>query len=1016
MKYLLLRSALVGSLLFLFTAAEILAARRIPDVQQKIPVQGRVIGGDDGSPIPGVNILLKGTTTGTQTDVNGAYSLEVPSETSILVFSAIGYATQEIVVGSRSVIDVQLEVDVKTLQELVVVGYGTQDKRDVTGAVATIKPQELTSMPLVSVSDALQGRAAGLQVLTSGTPGNDAQLIIRGLGSINGTNPLIVIDGFPTQSGLNTINPNDIENIQVLKDASATAIYGSRAANGVVIITTKRGEKNTSAFNIDFFTSIQQPTNLTEMLNASEFAQLNNEMMLANGQPVNPAFSDPSSLGQGTDWLDAMIRTAPKTSLSLSYSGGSEKSTYHVSANLVDHKGIVINTGYKRMSLQFNGDHRVHEKVKFGHTITLNHDLKESGNYDVRNAMAMVPIQPVYKEDGSYSDPLGNPLWYGGMNNPVGVAKVPSNTTKGYNVIGSMFGEADLFNDFKLRSSLGLQANFWDDKNWNPKYDWHPTPQVESYLGVGFNKSLTWLWDNTLTWTKILNDVHEFTVLAGTSAQANTHSYVSAVRQGFASDLTQEINAGSRDNLDNGGSASEWSLFSYFARVNYGFDDRYLLTATIRRDGSSRFGPNNRFGTFPSFSAAWRLSEEDFFKNLNQKIFNDVKIRGGYGETGSQEIGSYQFASSLVTGQYNFNGQLVNSVYPLAMANPNIQWESVNQTNIAIDLGMLDNRLNVTLEGFVKNTDDMLVNAAVPISTGYNPSYRPAVNAGKMQNRGVELTISSRNVQRELTWNTDFNITFLQNKIVSLNDTVPIMRGGIGLNYNLSRLQAGHPVNAFFGHVANGLFQTQAEVDAYAVQTAGSDIYNRTSAGDIRFLDLNNDGVITDEDRTFIGNPNPKFMFAMNNTLSYRNFDMSVYVQGEYDKDMFNANLIWQESMGTVQNQTRRVLDRWVGEGTSTEMPRAVFGDPNKNARPSTRFVEDASYVRIKNVTIGYTFPTSTLERLAVKQLRLYVSAQNLYTFTKYSGNDPELGNPTGIDLSAYPQARTLSVGANVTF
>src|SRR5690606_20640429 len=317
------------------------------------------------------------------------------------------------------------------------------------------------------------------------------------------------------------------------------------------------------------------------------------------------------------------------------------------------------------------------------------------------------------------------------------------------------------------------------------------------------------------------------------------------------------------------------------------------------------------------FSAAWRLSEEDFFKNLNQKVFNDVKIRGGYGETGSQEIGSYQFASSLVTGQYNFNGQLVNSVYPLAMANPNIQWESVNQTNIAIDLGMLDNRLNVTLEGFVKNTDDMLVNAAVPISTGYNPSYRPAVNAGKMQNRGVELTISSRNVQRELTWNTDFNITFLQNKIVSLNDTVPIMRGGIGLNYNLSRLQAGHPVNAFFGHVANGLFQTQAEVDAYAVQTAGSDIYNRTSAGDIRFLDLNNDGVITDEDRTFIGNPNPKFMFAMNNTLSYRNFDMSVYVQGEYDKDMFNANLIWQESMGTVQNQTRRVLDRWVGEGTS---------------------------------------------------------------------------------------------------
>ncbi len=1016
MKYLLLRSALVGSLLIFLTAAEILAAPGLHDALQKLPVRGRVVAGDDGSPIPGVNILVKGTTTGTQTDVNGEYALEVPSASSVLVFSAIGYSAQEVTVGDRSIIDIRLEVDIKTLQELVVVGYGAQDKRDVTGAVASIKPEELTSMPLVSVSEALQGRAAGLQVLTSGTPGNDAQLIIRGLGSINGTNPLIVIDGFPTQSGLNTINPNDIENIQVLKDASATAIYGSRAANGVVIITTKRGEKNKSSFNVDFFTSLQQPTNLTEMLNATEFAQLNNEMMAANGQPVNPAFTDPSVLGEGTDWLDAMIRTAPKTSLSLSYSGGSDKSTYHVSANLVDHRGIVINTGYKRMSLQFNGDHRLHDNVRFGHTITLNHDLKESGNYDIRNAMAMVPIQPVYKEDGSYSDPLGNPLWYGGMNNPVGLAKVPTNTTKGYNVIGSMYGEADILRDFKFRSSLGLQANFWDDKNWNPKYDWHPTPQVESYLGVGFNKSLTWLWDNTLTWMKTLNDVHEITVLAGTSAQANTYSYVSAVRQGFASDLTKEINAGSRENLDNGGSASEWSLFSYFARINYGFDDRYLLTATVRRDGSSRFGPNNRYGTFPSFSVAWRVSEEDFFKNLNQSIFNDVKIRGGYGETGSQDIGSYQFASSLVTGQYNFNSQLVNSVYPLAMANPNIQWESVNQTNVAIDLGMLDNRINVTLEGFVKNTQDMLVNAAVPISTGYNPAYRPAVNAGKMQNRGVELTVNTRNVQRELVWNTDFNITFLQNKIISLNDTVPIMRGGIGLNYNLARLQEGHPVNAFFGHVTNGLFQTQAEVDAYAVQTGGSDIYNRTSAGDIRFLDLNQDGVITDEDRTFIGNPNPKFIFAMNNTLTYRNFDMSVYVQGEYDKDMFNANLIWQESMGTVQNQTRRVLDRWVGEGTSTEMPRAVFGDPNKNARPSTRFVEDASYVRIKNVTIGYTFPSNSLERIAVKQLRVYVSAQNLYTFTKYSGNDPELSNPTGIDLGTYPQARTLSVGANVTF
>lgn len=1015
MKYLLLRTLMIAC--FLVQAAVPWShAETLSSFQQSRLLKGRVIAAEDNSGIPGVNILVKGTSIGTQTDAEGNYSLALPDDEDVLVFSSIGYVAQEISVGTRTVIDIVMVADVTTLNELVIVGYGTQDRKDLTGAVTSIKPATLTSLPVVSVSDALQGRAAGLQVLTSGTPGNDATMIIRGLGSINGTNPLLVIDGFPTQAGLNTINPNDVESVEVLKDAPATAIYGSRAANGVVIITTKRGTKNNSSFNVDFFTGVQQPTNLTEMLNASEFAQLNNEMMAANGQPLNPEYADPSTQGEGTDWLDAMVRNAPKTSLSVSYSGGGDKSTYHVSGNYVDHQGIIINNAYKRFSLQFNGDHQVLRPLKFGHNITLNHDLKTGGNYDVRNAMAMVPVQPVYKEDGSYSDPLGNPLWYGGMNNPIGLAMVPENTTNGYNLIGSMYGEVKIMEDLTFRTNLGVQANFWDTRNWNPKYDWHPTPQVESYLGESYNKSLTWLWDNTLTYTHTFNDKHEVTVLAGTSAQENTFSYISAVRQGFASDLTQEINAGSRDNLDNGGTTNEWSLFSYFGRVNYGFDNRYLFTATIRRDGSSRFGPENRFGTFPSFSAAWRLSEEDFFKNSSQRLFSEIKIRGGYGETGSQEIGSYQFASSLVTGQYNFNGQLVETVYPLAMANPNIQWESVKQTNIGVDVGMLDSRINLTIEGFLKRTDDMLVNAAIPISTGYNPSYKPAVNAGKMENRGIEFTISTKNTRGEFVWNTDFNMTFMQNKIVSLNDTVPIMRGGIGLNYNVARLQEGHPINAFFGHVTNGLFQTQSEVDSYSVQTGGSDVYNRTSAGDIRFLDLNNDGVINDDDRTFIGNPNPKFIFSLNNTFTYKSFDMAIYLQGEYDKDLFNANLIWQESMGTVQNQTTRVLNRWIGEGTSTEVPRAVFGDPNKNARPSNRFVEDGSYLRVKNVTFGYSLPASAASKLALQKARIYFSGQNLFTLTNYSGNDPELSSPSGIDLSVYPQSRILSVGANLTF
>ncbi len=1015
MKYSLLLKILLAGALSLLIVVESSGAKSL--LQQSRTVKGRVISGEDRLPVPGVSVLVKGTVYGTQTDVDGAFTLEIADDQAVIVISSIGFTSQEIAVAGRTTLgDIVLMPDVTRLDEIVVVGYGTQDRRDVTGSVATINPDQLVSLPVVSVGDALQGRAAGVQIVTSGTPGDDPRMVIRGLSSINGTDPLLVIDGFPTQSGLNTLNPNDIEHIQVLKDASATAIYGSRAANGVVIITTKRGKKNTSEFNIDFFTAVQQPTNLTKMLNAAEFAQLNNEMMAANGQPVNPDYADPSSFGKGTDWLDAMIRSAPRTNLSVSYSGGSENSTYHVSGNIVDHQGIIINTAYKRYSLQFNGDHQVLKPLKFGHNILLNHDIKTSGNYNVRDAMAMVPVQPVYKADGSYSDPLGNPLWYGGMNNPVGQALVPENTTKGYNLIGSIYGELEIADGLTLRSSAGLQGNFWDSKHWNPKYDWHPTPQMESYLGVTYNKSLTWLFDNTLTYRKNFNEVHDLTVLAGTSAQANQFSYVSAVRQGFASNLTKEINAGSRDNLDNSGTTNEWSLFSYFARVNYGYDDRYLVTATIRRDGSSKFGPNNRFGTFPSFSVAWRLSEEGFFQDANLGAFDEVKIRAGYGETGSQEIGSYQFASALVTGQYNFNGQLVESVYPLAMSNPNIRWEAVKQTNFGVDLSMFNRRVNVTLEGFIKDTDNMLVSSPVPISTGYNPNFRPSVNAGKLQNRGVELTIGTRNTEGAVTWNTDFNLTFIQNKIISLNDTVPIVRGGIGLNYNLIRLQEGHPVNAFFGHVTNGLFQTQAEVDAYAVQTGGLDPFNRTSAGDIRFLDLNHDGVINDDDRTFIGNPNPRFIFAMNNTLAYKNFDLAVFIQGEYDKDIFNANLIWQESMGAVQNQTKRVLDRWVGEGTSTDVPRAVFGDPNKNARPSNRFVEDGSYLRIKNVTFGYTLPTDLAERIAMKRARFYVSGQNLLTFTKYTGNDPELGNVNGIDLSVYPQARTLSIGANLTF
>jgi TonB-linked SusC/RagA family outer membrane protein len=436
------------------------------------------------------------------------------------------------------------------------------------------------------------------------------------------------------------------------------------------------------------------------------------------------------------------------------------------------------------------------------------------------------------------------------------------------------------------------------------------------------------------------------------------------------------------------------------------------LTATVRRDGSSRFGKNNRYGTFPSASLAWRISKERFF---NVNFINDLKLRAGYGVTGNQNIGNYSFASVLQTVQYSFNGTPVNAVVPLAIPNPDVRWEQVKQANIGLDLTVLNNRVNVTVDAYLKNTDGMLVPMAVPISTGYSDVVVPSINAGKAQNKGIELTINTQNVKGILEWNTNFNISYNRNKVVSLNSGTPLYTGSIGLNQNLQIQSPGHPVNSFYGFVTNGIFQTQSEVEKYAVQVPGSDPYNRTSAGDIRFFDLNNDGKIDDNDRTYLGDPNPSYIFAMNNTLTYKGVDLSVFVQGVAGNKIYNANRIWQEGMAVAQNQTTAVLDRWTDKGTSNTMPRAVFNDPNKNTRVSSRFIEDGSYLRIKNLTIGYTLPKAIAGKAKLSSARIYISGQNLLTITKYTGFDPEVG-ANGIDLSVYPVTRTISAGINLNF
>lgn len=966
-----------------------------------------------GEPLTGVTVLLKSTTAGTTTGTDGKFSLETGTQTSpVLVFSFIGFATQEVAVKPGEKIRVVLQETNVQLNEIVVIGYGSQKKRDLTGSVSSVNTKEIKSLPVPSIGEAMQGRSSGVQVISSGAPGSNVAFRIRGTGTINNSDPLLVIDGIPTDIPLNTLSPNDIASIEVLKDASAAAIYGSRGANGVILITTKKGTAEKSSLEFNMFSGIQSAANVVDMLNASEFATLHNEMMLNNGQAVNPDFADPSSLGTGTDWLSELFRTAPIQNYSLSYSGGNARSSYYVSGAVMDQKGIVINTAYRRYTVQFNSDTRVYDWLKFTNNLTLNHDVKKSGDYNIRNAMAALPAQDLYNADGTYSGPVGQSSWVGDVVNPIGKARLVENKTQGYNAIGNISGEVTLLKELKFKSTAGIQASFWDNRTWSPKYNWQPTPQASSYLSQQYNKKLTYLWDNYFTYDTRFSENHHLTLLAGSSAQSNREDFMTGSAQGFPSDNTQQLVNGTTSKTLTG-NAYEWALLSFIGRANYDFSGKYLVTATLRRDGSSRFGENNRWGWFPSASLAWRLSQEDFMKDI--AWLDDLKLRVGYGVTGNQNIGNYSFASVLQTIQYVFNGQVVSAVVPQAIPNPSVRWEQVEQSNLGFDATLFNGRLNVVLDAYIKNTNDMLVPMSVPISTGYSDVIVPSINAGKVKNKGIELGISSTNTTGPVVWTTGFNIAFNHNEVVSLNDTIPMYTGSIGLNQNLSIQNSGYPVNAFYGFVTNGIFQTQAEVDNYAVQVPGNDPYNRTSAGDIRFRDLNNDGKIDDNDRTYIGNPNPKVIFAMNNSVAWKGFDLSVFVQGVYGNEIFNANRIYQEGMAVAQNQTTAVLERWTGEGSSNTIPRAVYNDPNKNTRVSDRFIEDGSYLKIKNVTLGYTIPARITEKIRLGSARVYFSAQNLLTITDYTGFDPEVP-ANGIDLNVYPVTRTFSAGVNIVF
>lgn len=990
--------------------------------QQQQTVRG-IVKGPDGLPVIAANISQKGTNNATITDLYGNFTLNITGQHPVLVISYIGYVTTEVNVSGRAFIEVVLQEDVEALDEVVVVGYGTMRKKDVTGAVSSVRTEDITKNATSNVMQAIAGKMSGVQVVqNSGTPGGDVSILIRGVGTINDASPLYVIDGVPVSGGMWYLNPNDVESIDVLKDASATAIYGSRGANGVVMVTTKQAQEGHTEINFDYSYGIQHTAKTYDMLNASQYATLHNEMRTNAGPEysLNPAFSDPESLGTGTDWMDAIFRTAPMQKVNLSMLGGNQKISHATSLGYYTQDGIMKNSSYNRLSLQSNISSKIVSNVTVRANVNLSAENRRTQPVGtvIQNAMRILPSIPIQDENGEYAGPTGNAEWNGNALNPVAIINEQNYRMKGFRMLSNISLEWEIIKGLKFKTTGGAELGYDYNNSYIPKYKWGMNESKNTMQTVSSAYEQLYLWDNTLNYDKSFGK-HRINVMAGTSYQEYKKESVSASGSGRASELTTELDNATKA-TDVGGNSLRWALMSYMARLHYSYDDRYLVTATFRADGSSKFGKDNRFGYFPSFAAAWNIGNESFMQSV--KPISQLKLRAGYGQTGNQNIGAYAFADKLsVNGVYNFGSQrgfesnLVNLIYPYLLSNPSVKWEAVEHYNVGVDIGFLKNRIVANLDFYVKNTRDMLTKKPVPQTSGTSLEQAdwPPVNIGKVLNRGFEFTINTKNFVGEFKWETNLNMSFNHNEVVSI--------GGPEILNGVSLIREGQPINSFYGYKLGGVYQTLDEVftgpvmENRAADKASHNPYKNTSPGDMWFVDVDGNGEINDLDRTVIGNPSPDCIFGFNNTFSYKNFDLSIFFQGALGNQVWNGVRASHESMNSTYNQLASTLERWTGEGTSSSMPRAIYADPNNNSRASTRWLENGSYAKLKNLTFGYTLPENWTNRAKVKALRLYVSFDNLCTITNYSGLDPEVGL-SGLDYGVYPSARTYMFGVSVKF
>jgi len=997
--------------------------------QAQISVSGRVTGAD-GEALIGATVAVQGA-KGAVTDIEGRYQVSAPSAESELMFSYIGMRNRTEKVGDRRVIDVVLEENNALIDEVVVVGYGSQKRSNISGSVSTVTAAEIAETPVLRIEQALQGRTAGVQVTqNSGAPGSPLTVRIRGTGTINNSDPLYIVDGVPVD-GLDFLNPNDIETINVLKDAASAAIYGSRGANGVVLITTRSGKKNQDGkIAYDAYFGMQSAWKKINLLSAREYAILSNEARVSAGQVPLPEFAYPDQLGKGTDWLDAIFSDAPMTSHQLSLTGGGDNSTYTISGNYFDQDGIVggNKSGFKRYTARINGTHTVKKWLTMGTNLGLTNlsrrFLPENNEFTTPlvRALNMDPVTPIRKSDGTYAYSRYSDT---DIVNPVNAIDQTHDRWNTNRIVGALFGELTLAPGLRFRSSYSVDATFATRNIFYPRFDLSSDPVLSdapageknliNSVVLQHNTWRTWQWENVLTWDRHFGENHHLTLTGGTTALENRYEYSGGANTNLPSnDPDDAYISNTIDPIASQsayGGADESSLLSVFGRANYELKEKYLFSAALRADGSSRFGPNNRYGYFPSVSAGWIISEEPFWTS---KVLEYLKIRASWGQNGNDRIGNYGFTSVVLSGQnYTFGPTqiITNGSVPLTVANPDLRWETISQTDLGFDATFLNGRLAWTSDFYIKNTSGMLYAAPIPLTVGANPPVR---NIASVKNTGWETDLQYRQRTGAFKYSIGGNFSMVRNEVTSLGEGgEPVYAGRVqSANASVTKTEVGQPIGAFYGYVTDGIFQTREEIAAHAFQN------ENTAPGDIRFKDLNGDGVVNTDDQTYIGNPIPDFTYGINADVEWKGFDLGIFLQGASGNEIYNATIRYDF---TYVNRPVSVLNRWTGPGTSNSEPRVSLSDPNQNARVSNRFVEDGSYLRLKNVQLGYSLPKSVLKRIGFEKFRVYTSAQNLFTFTKYSGMDPEIGAyggalEAGIDRGFYPQARVFLGGINVVF